>query len=82
VVWASLISGVSDVSGGHSNVWTSEWDYDWWWNPVCSHTSGVINGHLSQTPSVTGGHHEWQKALYTWHSSHSSHGSHGSWGWC
>lgn len=62
----------------HSQVYTSVWNRDWRGEPSCAHVSGVINGHFSQTLSVSG-HHEWNKELFK-HSSHGSHWSHGSHG--
>ena len=79
---AVLLSGVDEVSAGHSSNFSSKGNKDWWGNPSCSyaHASWIVNGHYSRDVSgIVIWHHEGSKTLWT-HSSHSSHGSHGSHG--
>ena len=74
---AVLLSGIEEVSAGHSSTYSNRWNRDWWGNPYCNHASWVVNWHYSATSSINW-YHEGQKTLYK----HSSHSSHGSWGWC
>lgn len=47
---------------------------------TCNHSSGVVNGHFSNLPSVS---LDSEQVDFTkTHANHSSHSSHGSGGWC
>lgn len=74
---ALLASAESIEAAGHSSSWTPSLPTNWsnltiMNNSTCSHVSGIVNWHLSQTPSVS------SSATIHTHNSHWSHGSHGS----
>lgn len=79
---ATILAGVESVE--------ANWNTTYWWspalpqptnwatlvsNPICSHVSWIVNGHISQTPWIDSSKSWW---VYRWVATHTSHGSHGS----
>lgn len=61
-------------NGSASNTWTVVTD------STCNHSSGLVNGHFSNIPSVNNLSEDVE--YIKTHANHSSHSSHGSGGWC
>ncbi len=84
-VWAMLFAWFEQAVAAHTNTFSPDIvdnkTFNIWGSVVCQHVSGVVNGHLSSTPTgnITG----WQSVTHASHNSSwtwSGSGS-GTWSW-